>query len=192
MKLRTTLIILAALPAFLFGQSYNTALGMRLGTDYGVTVKQRVGKTTSLEAIIQSSLQREEAQVSLLAEQHFPLISRRFNVYAGGGLHKGWVTREGTEEGPVYKDPFGMSLIAGIEFSLGRLNLSYDFKPAVNLTGGKHTIYSQTGVSLRYVVAKRPWLNGNDKEKRRRQRERERRRRNKDKEGFNWKFWENW
>ena len=123
-------------------------------------------------------------------EQHFPLVSRRFNVYAGGGLHKGWVTRDGTEEDPIYKDPFGLSLIAGIEASLGRLNVSYDFKPAINLSGGKHTIYSQTGVSLRYVIVKRPWLN-DPKAKRKRQRERERRR-NKNGDGFNWKFWENW
>ena len=190
MKLRILLSALVVLPSLIFAQSYNTALGMRLGTDYGVSVKQRIAKKTSLEAIIQSSLQREEAQVTLLGEQHLPLISRRFNVYAGGGLHKGWVTREGTESNPVYKDPFGLSLIAGIEFTLGRLNVSYDFKPAVNLTGGRHTIYSQTGVSLRYVVAKRPWLNGKSKEKRKRQRER--RRRKKNKEGFNWKFWENW
>ena len=190
MKQRTILTILFFLPVLAFAQSYNTALGMRLGTDYGVTIKQRVAKTTSLEAIIQSSLQREEAQISLLAEQHFPLVSRRFNVYAGGGLHKGWVTRDGTEEDPIYKDPFGLSLIAGIEASLGRLNVSYDFKPAINLSGGKHTIYSRTGVSLRYVIVKRPWLN-DPKAKRKRQRERERRRK-KNGDGFNWKFWENW
>ncbi len=189
MKQRTIFSILFTLPALLFAQSYNTALGMRLGTDWGVSVKQRVAKTTSLEAIIQSSLQREETQLTLLGEQHFPLISRRFNVYAGGGLHKGWATRDGTEGAPAYKDPFGISLIAGIEASLGRLNLSYDFKPAVNLTGGAHTVYSQTGVSLRYVIVKRPWLNGDNKDKRKRQRERRRR---KGDDGFNWKFWENW
>ncbi|MCB9349309.1 MAG: hypothetical protein H6573_17620 [Lewinellaceae bacterium] len=191
MKQRTILTILFFLPVLAFAQSYNTALGMRLGTDYGVTIKQRVAKTTSLEAIIQSSLQREEAQITLLVEQHFPLVSRRFNVYAGGGLHKGWVTRDNAADEPVYKAPFGLSLIAGIEASLGRLNVSYDFKPAINLSGGKHTIYSQTGVSLRYVIVKRPWLN-DPKAKRKRQRERERRRRNKDGDGFNWKFWENW
>ena len=191
MKQRSILTIFLFLPFFLPGQSYNTALGMRLGTDFGVTVKQRVAKTTTLEAIIQSSLQREEAQVTLLAEQHFPMISRRLNVYGGGGLHKGWVTRDGTEGDSVYKDPFGLTAIAGIELSLGRLNLSYDYKPAINLSGGKHTIYSQTGVSLRYVIVKRPWLN-DPKAKRKRQRERERRRRKKDGDGFNWKFWENW
>lgn len=190
MKQRTILTSLALLPALIFAQSYNTALGMRLGTDWGVTVKQRVAKTASLEAIIQSSLQREETQITLLGEQHFPLISRRFNIYAGGGLHKGWATRDGAEGDPDYKDPFGLSLIAGIEASLGRLNLSYDFKPAVNLSGGSHTIYSQTGISLRYVIVKRPWLKADDKSKRKRQRERSRRK--KDGGGFNWKFWEDW
>jgi hypothetical protein len=94
----------------------------------------------------------------------------------GGGLHKGWLTN--TDE-VSYKDPFGIDFIAGIEFTMARINLSWDFKPAVNLIGGEKTIYSQSGLSLRYVIAKKPLFEGKNKKKRRK----------KDKK-FNWKFWE--
>ena len=182
------LSILLLLPALLAAQSYNTALGLRLGTDWGFTAQQRVGKTTTIEGIVPSSLQREEALVTLLGEQHYPLLSRRLNVYAGGGLHKGWLNASDKDSGEAYKNPFGLTGIVGIELSLGTFNISYDFKPAINLVGGQNTVYTQTAVSLRYVVAKRPWLRQDDRARRKRQKERERRRRKG--EGFNWRFWE--
>jgi hypothetical protein len=170
--------------AFLLaGQSYDTAFGMRFGTDWGLTIKQRVAKLTTVEAIIQSSLQREEVLITLLGEQHFPMVTRRLNIYAGAGLHKGWINESTMEDPPVeYKDPFGLTFIGGIEFSLGRLNLSYDFKPAVNITGGERTFYAQTGVSLRYIIFKRYEILDDKKQNRRR----------KKGGGINLKFWENW
>lgn len=189
MKKGITLVLLtiglhSLFPSCLAGQSYNTSFGMRLGTDWGLTVKQRVAKKVTLEGILQSSLQREEALVTLLAEQHLPFLTRRVNAYAGGGLHKGWGSGQGVED---YRDPFGISVIGGIELTLARINLSYDIKPAINLVGGERTVYTQTAVSIRYVVDKRPWL-VDKKKQRKRKREREKRRRKG--EGFNWRFWE--
>ena len=192
MKKSLLLLLLMSTALSLGAQSYNTAFGMRLGTDWGLTVKQRIAKKTTLEGILQSSLQREEAILTLLGTQHMPFITRRLNVYAGGGLHKGWGSLETTTNGDPYEDPFGLTLIGGIELSLGRLNLTYDIKPAFNITGGERTMYTQTGISLRYVIVKRKWIQlGDKKKKRQRQRERERRRRKRDKDGFNWRFWEN-
>jgi len=182
--MRTLLIFLATLFSSiptLQSQSYNTALGMRLGTDWGVTVKQRVAKKTTIEGLLQSSLQREEVLVTIMGEQHFPILSRRLNVYYGGGLHKGWINEVDVNEQPI-EDPFGLTFIGGIEISLARLNISYDFKPAINISGGQENFYTQTGISLRYIINKRKWrpFRGN-KNKRKRRRKRE---------GFNWKFWE--
>lgn len=161
-------------------QSYNTAVGMRLGTDWGLTVQQRVAKKTTIELLLQSSLQREETLITLMGEQHFPILTRRLNIYYGGGLHKGWIN-ESNDQAQPYKDPFGLTFIGGLEFSLGRLNISYDFKPAINISGGEDRFYTQTGISLRYIIIKRHTnIFGKDKQKKsRRQRE-----------GFNWRFWE--
>lgn len=177
----TSAICLACL--FLNAQSYDTAFGVRLGTDWGFTLNQRVAKKTTIEGIIQSSLasKRDEVLVTGMVRQHFPMASRRLNVYSGGGLHKGWLNSS------EFDDPFGVTLVAGIEFTIARVNLSYDFKPAINISGGDKTFYTQTGISARYVL-----VTSKNSNKRRRQRQRDKRKKQREKEGkkFNWKFWE--
>ena len=151
----------------LFAQSYKTTAGMRLGTDWGISAQQRIDKRITVEGILQSSLQREEFMITVLGEHHQPFLGPRFNFYTGAGLHKGWIT-DSKEMG--LKNPFGLDLIAGIEFTFARMNLSYDLKPAINLIGGERTVYFQTGVSIRYVIVKKPFLEGNNKKKRQRRR----------------------
>lgn len=135
-----------------FSQMYMTAGGLRMGTDWGITIQQRVLDKVSVEAILQSSLQREEVLFTGLVERHYPIISKGFNIYTGGGIHKGW---SNTTEGEVaIEDPFGVTFVMGAEMTLGRFNISYDFKPALNVSGGEKSFYTQTGVSLRYVLVK--------------------------------------
>ncbi len=169
---------------FASAQSYDTAAGMRLGTDWGLTFKQRIAKKTTMEAIVQSGISRSDVILNLLVEQHVSVISRRFNLYTGAGIHGGWLDKP---EGSELKNPFGLSGIAGLEFTPGRLNLSYDFKPTLNLIGGEKRFRLQTGLSIRYVLVKRKWqpikkLRDDIRKKR------EKRKRNKKKK--NWKFWE--
>ncbi len=153
-----------------FSQSYFTAGGARLGTDWGLTFQQRFLKHTTGELIFQSSLVREELMLTGLAEHHFPLITKRLNVYLGAGFHKGFVTDNTT----VYDSPYGMTVIAGAEFTIARFVISYDYKPAFNFSGGENSWYSQTGVSVRYVFIKQNFIK---KIKRRKERERKRRER---------------
>lgn len=189
-------LLLYLCPAPMGAQSYDLAFGLRLGTDWGLTAQTRlpiVHKNFAAEGIIQSSFQREEAMLTLLGKQHYPLLTRRINVFAGGGLHKGWNT---DEEIQPYADPFGITGIAGAEVTLGRLNLSYDFKPAVNISGGEKTFYTQSGISLRYVVSKRNDIYDKsaekDRNKKRRERARDKRRQQRTKDGKSdwWKIWE--
>lgn len=138
----------------LFSQSYMTAGGLRLGTDWGLTVNQRVLPRMTVEGIVQSSLQREEVIVTGLVKKHYPLAFRGLNFYIGGGVHKGWSTANSGNDLVLLenKDPFGITGVAGLELSLFKhLNLSYDFKPAINVVGGENKIYPQTGLSIRYV-----------------------------------------
>ena len=151
-------------------QSYFTAGGVRLGTDWGLTFQQRLLKHTTGEFIFQSSLLREELMLTGLAEHHYPLITKRLNLYLGAGFHKGFVT----DNTVIYNSPYGISIIAGAEFTIARFVISYDYKPAFNFSGGENSWYSQTGVSVRYVFIKQ---NVFKKIKRRKERERKRRER---------------
>jgi hypothetical protein len=175
MKIKTMILGILLMGYFqIAAQSYDTSMGVRLGTDMGISIKQRIAKRVTLEGIVQSSFQREEAIVTLLAERHMPFLTRRLNFYTGGGLHKGWLNVP--EGNSSLQDPFGVTLIAGVEFTIARINFSWDYKPAFNISGGEKRIYSQTGVSIRYVIKKRKVL---DRKKNRRK-----------KQGINWKFWE--
>ena len=159
----------------LSGQSFDFAAGLRLGTDWGMTARLRfpaIDENFSLEGILQSSFQRDESMITLLGQQHYPILSRRLNLFLGGGLHKGWYTGDN----PAIEDPWGISLIGGAEISIGRFNLSYDVKPALNLSGGTQDAYLQSGISLRYVLAKRFDLYQRPAERRRAERQRERQR----------------
>ena len=133
-----------------FSQSYFTAGGARFGTDWGISVQQKLFKHVTAEGIFQSSLFREEMLFTGILEHHFPVISKRFNIYTGAGFHQGFIT----SQDPAYDPPRGLTIIAGAEITLARFVISYDFKPAVNFTGGEYPWYSQTALSLRYVIIK--------------------------------------
>ena len=175
---RTTFTALAlCLSLAALAQSYNTVGGMRLGTDWGLTVKQRVYDNYTAELLLQSSLVRDEVTLTILANRHYNIFTRHLNLYMGGGFHKGWIGADALSEGAMpAQDPFGIDAIFGIETTLGNLNLSYDIKPAINLVGGEKLIYTQTGISLRYRFWKRDKLQW-EKSKKRRERERRRKQR---------------
>ncbi len=154
-----------------FSQSYDLTAGMRMGTDWGLSTQIRVAKKVTIEGILQSSLQREEILLTALVEQHNPLITRRLNVYYGIGLHKGWINSDPEIN---LENPAGVTMIAGLEFTIAKLNLSYDIKPAVNIAGGERRFYTQSGISMRYVIAKKNSIFKVDKKKQRERRKRQR------------------
>ena len=170
MKKATSLIFLIVLSVNTFSQSYFTAGGARFGTDWGMTVQQKILKHTTVEGIFQSSLFREELMLTGLLEHHFPLITKRLNVYTGAGFHKGFVTDDNLD----YESPFGLSLIAGAEFTFARFVFSYDFKPAFHFSGGENPWYSQTAVSVRYVFIKQNVFKKMKRKKERHQKQRDR------------------
>lgn len=198
---RTLLFIFLLSSAFLSAQSYDAALGLRLGTEWGVTAQVRlpfVQKNFVGEAILQSSLQRDEGLFTLLGKQHRPLLSRRLNLFYGAGLHTGWNNEIDAESGQKASGPFGVTGVVGAEMTIGKVNLSYDFKPAVNLSGGNSVLYTQTAVSVRYVIAKRHdiWDKRKERDQRRARKQRQRdkrkaqRQRDREARGKQWfQFW---
>lgn len=171
----------------LFAQKYTTAAGLRLGTDWGLTVQQRLTDRWTGEFILQSSLAREEMLVTALAEKHMRLVFKGINLYGGAGLHKGWNTQQDLEN-PV-TDPFGVTLIGGAELTVGRLNFAYDFKPAINLSGGEKNFYTQSGISVRYVLIKDKAFKDWQKTKKKKKKQKAKAKKKKDQDHPDWMFW---
>jgi hypothetical protein len=161
-------------------QSYGNALGVRVANGYyyrtmGLTFQQRLLKNTTLEGIAQTDF-THNTTFHAMVEYHQPIISKRLNYYMGAGLMTG-------KEADVVKDKianavtttyghtvFGADLVAGIEITLLKFNVSLDYKPNFNITGRQNWYQGQVGVSARAVI-----LSGAEIDRKRRAKEREKR-----------------
>lgn len=134
-------------------QKYTTAAGIRLGTGIGVTLQQSVGENKTIEGIVQKGFFNDLTSISLLYEQHHKLFSKALNFYVGAGPHIG-LYGNSSSKGTDRKNALGASFIGGLELKFSKVLLSFDYKPAINLTGGDGFFDSQAGVSLRYIFIK--------------------------------------
>ena len=132
-------------------QSYVTAMGLRMGSDFGITLQQRLIGHLSGEAIVSSSAVTSETTATFLTEIHNPLISKRFNFYIGAGPHYRWLPENDGQRDDLY----GVTAIAGAEMTLGRINISWDYKPTYHLNAEAFPFENQTAVSLRYVFIRK-------------------------------------
>lgn len=161
------------------GQGYNTALGVRLGQDMGFTIQQRIAKKMTVEGIAQYNRRYEESTMTLMIESHMPILFRRINIYTGIGPHYMWSQNRETTIDPST----GVTLVAGFEIAIGRMNLSWDYKPMINVSGSQPGFRGQSAISARYVIFKRKkggkvnlkfWEGGKKKQRRKKKRKRQR------------------
>ena len=177
--MRCTALLLAlwlTIPAY--AQRYNTAIGARIDRSMlGITIKQRVFKTVTVEGIIAGN---SEALIgTVLLEKHYPIIGRGLNAYMGGGAHLGSAESGGLILGP--------DILLGAEFKLpfmpltisGDLKPSYHFRTVSDEETDISRINFSTALSVRYVIGKET------REDRQRYRERKRGRRDREKEKLN-------
>lgn len=165
-------------------QSYVTAMGLRMGSDFGITLQQKIVGHLTAEGIVSSNPVTGQTTGTLMVEMHNPLISRRFNFYLGGGLHNRWLP---DAEGQKLSRR-GVTAIAGAEMTLGRVNISWDYKPVFHLNADSRPFESETAISLRYVFVKK--IKGGGKKsnflkqspKKKREKEREQKKKLKEKE----------
>jgi hypothetical protein len=146
-KLRTIVFVLLwlLLPGFIFGQAYITSGGVRMGTELGLTIQQKIPGTNTIEGIITTNKYRW--QIQGLFEHHRRLIGKRLNYYYGIGPHWG--------DEKAYGKYFGITPISGVEFTIAKLTISYDYKPSINIKGGSSFIFHDSGLSIRAVLIRK-------------------------------------
>ena len=138
-------------PLLITAQSYFTAMGLRMGTEFGVTIQQKILGNLTAEGIVSSSAISNETTATALVQIHNPLISKRFNFYIGGGMHQRWrPLSDGSRQ-----HLRGVTGIAGAEMTLGRINIAWDYKPVYHLNATQGAFESETAVSLRYVFVRK-------------------------------------
>ena len=137
------IFILILVPAFLDAQVYEHAAGVRAGYSSGFTYKGFLKHSTGAVEIDAYYNNHGLNLTALYAQHYVPFRSKRWMIYAGGGLFGG----EWEEELSL-----GISAVGGIEFVVRDLPLNFglDWKPMLNV----YRIYGidllDFGISLRY------------------------------------------
>ncbi len=147
----------------LHAQQGQTGVGIRLGTDPGITVKHFVTERGAIEGILHTGYRG--LQVTGLYEWHTPLSSAPgFKFYAGLGAHLGVFNHyvrvhhhNHNHHGDViYTEShasFGPDGIIGLEYDFTEipLNLGLDLKPAIDFHYGHAHTYVDGAFSVRVL-----------------------------------------
>lgn len=167
MRLQVSIcLLILQLP--LFGQAYFTAGGVRLGTENGLTVKQRVLKHSTVELGILSGFKTDYLSMGLDYHRHYPIFIKNLNLYTGIGLVAQRFQPQ-VDLGSVSKR-HGITFTGGIEATLGRVNVAWDYKPMFFLGNTDRLFASNSGISIRYVFVRnkdiKKWKKQKNKNKR--------------------------
>ena len=120
-------------------QSYTNAIGARLGFTQGITFRHFLHEEAAIEGIL--STRWNGFLLTGLYEVHKQL-SGELNWFYGGGAHIGyWSNPPARVRGDHIRDSYtvvGVDFILGLDFTFPDIpiNLSLDWKPAINLING--------------------------------------------------------
>ena len=136
-----------------WSQAYDTTLGLRAGTDVGISVVQRVAKRVTLEALYRDAVLDDNRNIDLLVKRHSNMITRRLNIYTGIGL--GHVASL-DDDRQVIDRAFTIPMMIGAEVVFTNLHIGFDIQPSLALgeVSGRRVIPS-TALSVRYIIFKR-------------------------------------
>ena len=144
-------LLITACATTLHAQNYNSAFGVRLGWDSGLTLKRFIAPASATEFILSAS------------PHHFQLTGLyEYQQAVPGAPNLDWYLGLGAHLGAIHKDKdkyenallLGADLIGGIEyiFPNAPFTASLDWKPAINFTNKYNDFwYNGFALSLRYT-----------------------------------------
>jgi hypothetical protein len=118
------------------GKTYNNGIGLRLGTENGVTYKHFFKETVAFEAMLTTGYRA--FIITGLVEKHFPFrTADGFSFFLGAGAHIGSWKYVSYYRGRYYRDKYYFvrdDVYHGPSFGLdGILGLEYKFNAPVTL-----------------------------------------------------------
>ena len=155
MKLNNLFIItlsMSLLTTTLHAQNYNTALGVRLGYDSGLTLKHFFTQENAAEIIL--SISPRYFQVTGMYD---------YQQLVPGSSDLSWVVGLGGHLGGIHHDKekyrsnllLGVDLMVGLEYSVARTpyTIAIDWKPSFNFTNSYNDYWlNGFAISLRYTL----------------------------------------
>lgn len=153
-KLLLTFIMIFSLLLYARAQDYNTGIGLRGGLYNGITIKHFVNRHSAFEGLVFTRW--HGLGITLLYEKQYSFLDiKRLNWYFGFGGHAGFFdtnyypdSNSGTSITTI-----GADAILGIEynFKVVPINLSLDWKPALNLIGDSRFWGDGGAFSIRFI-----------------------------------------
>lgn len=135
-------------------QDYNTGIGIRAGTSNGLTIKHFIAQESLVEIIFASRWHGYNL-TGLYQVYKQAFKTNRLNWFYGVGAHIG--SYQGEEHRRFDDDNnywlLGLDGIIGLEYNFHEIpfNISLDWKPAVDFTGGFYPWGDEVAFSLRYI-----------------------------------------
>ena len=152
-KIFFSIVLVVGLSTAAYAQDYNTGIGLRGGTGWGVTLKHFVSKRNAFEGFFYAY--NQGFNLTGLYQYH----SMAFDVdnlrwYFGFGAHIGSYNYSN----PKYKNDnnsfvLGVDGILGIEYTFTEapINIGLDWNPNLNLTGRSGFYPGFGAISIRYT-----------------------------------------
>ncbi|MCU0473931.1 MAG: hypothetical protein MUC93_11315 [Bacteroidales bacterium] len=148
-KIVLSLVLTIFVLSFANAQDYKTAVGLRGGWGYGLTIKHFLGEKSAVEGLLSSRWSGFE--ITGLYEIHNPAFEvDRLKWFYGVGGHLG-------SYGSSYLGGTGIMIgvdgILGLDYSFTEfpINISVDWKPSFNIIGYSHFYPDGGAFSIRYT-----------------------------------------
>ena len=168
---------------FVFGsmigsaQTYTTSAGLRLGDGIGISMRQKLIKRTTIEGLFYKHQKSDLTLAGAMLDHHMPVLTKRLNLYMGGGFGRAFKQPDESTQSSFN----AFMLNAGLEFTISRLNMSWDFVPVIPIGAEDESLVPMTAFSLRYVIIKKSknglFENKNSKKRHKNKRKHHKRRR---------------
>lgn len=137
-----------------YSQSYNGVFGLKFGDDVGISYQQRLFKNYTLQLEHQDGLFTNVKQTSLIVKKHHGILTRRINLFIGGGVMNRQRININVENPTAVTSNKAFVMAVGGELTFGKINLTYDVNPGMTFgpLNNQTRLFSTSSIGLRYVI----------------------------------------
>ncbi|UKJ09058.1 hypothetical protein [Solitalea lacus] len=154
--LSLTVVVLLLSVVSVKAQSYTTALGGRIGTESGISLKHFVKSNAALEGIL--AFNNHSFELTGLYAVHGNAFNEAgLDWFVGGGAHIGSHRHHNDYDNHYDGDViFGLDGVLGLEytFSGAPINIGVDWKPELNFTGYEGFYPDNFAISIRFTFGR--------------------------------------
>lgn len=159
MKKLIVLFIVLLISINIYSQTYQHAIGVRVGDSPGISYKFIPNRYTGIETILHYQNYIQGVLITVLYEKHAEAFHiSNLNWFYGAGAHI--EISDGNSEYWRDRDPgkksvmtIGVDGIVGLEYEIGVIPITggLDFKPFLDIIG-QRSLWADVALTIRYII----------------------------------------